>query len=62
MATLREIFQNIADAIRSKGVSGTFTPNEMAQKIGEIQTGGGSEGGGEGSGGGEDHGYLTFTA
>ena len=35
----------------------------MAQKIGEIQTGGGSEGGGEGSGGGgEDHGYLTFTA
>lgn len=54
MATLRNVFRDIANAIRAKGVSGSFKPIEMAQKIGEIQTGE--------SGGGEDYGYLTFTA
>ena len=52
MATLRQTFSDIASAIRAKGVSGTMKPIEMATKIGEIQTGGGSE----------DYGYLTFTA
>ena len=51
MATLRQTFSDIADAIRAKGVSGSFKPIDMASKIGEIQTGGG-----------EDYGYLTFTA
>ena len=51
MATLRQTFSDIASAIRAKGVSGSFKPIEMASKIGEIQTGGGS-----------DYGYLTFTA
>ena len=51
MATLRQTFSDIASAIRAKGVSGTMKPIEMASKIGEIQTGGGS-----------DYGYLTFTA
>lgn len=51
MATLRQTFSDIANAIRAKGVSGSFKPIEMASKIGEIQTSGG-----------EDHGYLTFTA
>ena len=52
MATLRQTFSEIADAIRAKGVSGqTMKPIEMASKIGEIQTGGGI-----------DYGYLTFTA
>ena len=50
MATLRQTFSDIASAIRAKGVSGTMKPIEMAQKIGEIQTGG------------IDYGYLTFTA
>ena len=40
MATLRQTFKDIADAIREKGVSGSFKPTEMASKIGEIQTGG----------------------
>ena len=52
MATLRQVFHDIAEAIRAKGVSGSFKPTDMASKIGEIQTGGGSE----------DYGYLTFTA
>ena len=52
MATLRQTFSDIASAIRAKGVSGTMKPIEMASKIGQIQTGGGSE----------DYGYLTFTA
>ena len=52
MATLRQTFSDIASAIRAKGVSGTMKPIEMASKIGEIQTGGGSQ----------DYGYLTFTA
>ena len=52
MATLRQTFSDIADAIRAKGVSGTMKPIEMASKIGEIKTGGG----------GQDYGYLTFTA
>ena len=51
MATLRQTFSDIASAIRSKGVSGTMKPIEMATKIGEIQTGGGI-----------DYCYLTFTA
>ena len=51
MATLRQTFSDIASAIRAKGVSGTMKPIEMASKIGEIQTGGGS-----------DYGYLTFKA
>lgn len=37
--TLRETFKSIADAIRAKGVSGTFKPIEMASKIGDIQSG-----------------------
>ena len=53
MATLRQTFSDIASAIRAKGVSGTMKPIEMADKIGEIKTGGG---------GGSDYGYLTFTA
>lgn len=40
MATLRETFGNIADAIRAKGVSGTMTPLEMPDKISSIQSGG----------------------
>ena len=51
MTTLRQTFADIADAIRAKGVSGTFKPIDMARKIGEIQ-----------AGGSEDYGYLTFTA
>ena len=43
MATLIETFSDIADAIRAKGVSGTFKPIEMASKISEIQTGGSVE-------------------
>ena len=51
MATLRQTFSDIAEAIRAKGVTGTFKPIDMASKIGEIQTGGS-----------QDYGYLTFTA
>ena len=40
MATLRQVFHDIAEAIRSKGIIGTFKPIDMASKIGEIQTGG----------------------
>ena len=50
--TLSSIFKGIADAIRDKGIEGTMKPIDMASKISEIQTGGGSE----------DYGYLTFTA
>ena len=49
MATLRQTFKDIADAIRSKGIIGTFKPIDMAQKIGEIRSLDG-------------YGYLTFTA
>ena len=50
MATsLRQVFHDIADAIRSKGITGLFKPIEMAQKIGEIRSLDG-------------YGYLTFTA
>ena len=49
MATLRQVFHDIAEAIRSKGITGTFKPIDMAQKILEIKTG-------------ENYGYLTFTA
>lgn len=41
MATLRQTFKNIADAIRSKGISGTMTPLEMPTKIASIPSGGG---------------------
>ena len=34
MATLRQTFKDIADAIREKGVIGSFKPTEMANKIG----------------------------
>ena len=43
MVTLRNVFHDIAEAIRAKGVSGTFKPIDMASKIGEIQTGGSVE-------------------
>ena len=49
MATLRPVFHDIADAIRSKGISGTFKPIDMASKIGEVRSLDG-------------YGYLTFTA
>ena len=49
MATLRNVFHDIAEAIRSKGVTGSFKPTEMANKIGEIRSLDG-------------YGYLTFTA
>ena len=49
MATLRQTFHDIAEAIRSKGISGTFKPIDMASKIGEIRSLDG-------------YGYLTFTA
>lgn len=39
MATLRETFKDIADAIRDKGIEGTMKPIEMASKIEAIQTG-----------------------
>ena len=40
MATLRQVFHDIAEAIRAKGITGTFKPIDMASKIGEIQSGG----------------------
>ena len=40
MVTLRQTFSDIASAIRSKGITGTMKPIEMASKIGEIQSGG----------------------
>lgn len=49
MATLRQVFHDIAEAIRSKGISGTFKPIDMASRIGEIRSLDG-------------YGYLTFTA
>ena len=49
MATLRQTFSDIAEAIRANGVKGTFKPIEMAQKIRDIANG-------------IDYGYLTFTA
>ena len=52
MANLRQVFHDIAESIRAKGVSGTMKPIEMAQKIGEIKTGGISA----------EYEYLTFTA
>ena len=39
---LTETFQDIADAIRDKGVVGTMTPLEMPDKIASITSGGGS--------------------
>ena len=49
MATLRQVCSDIADAIRSKGITGTIKPIDMAQKISEIRSLDG-------------YGYLTFTA
>ena len=43
MATLRQTFSNIADAIRAKGISGTMTPLEMPSKIADIPSGGGTK-------------------
>lgn len=37
MATLRETFKDIADAIREKGVVGTMTPSQMPSKIDSIE-------------------------
>ena len=34
MVTLRNVFHDIAESIRAKGVSGTMKPIEMASKIG----------------------------
>ena len=34
--TLTEVFGDIADAIRAKGVSGTMTPAQMPTKVGTI--------------------------
>ena len=34
--TLTDVFSDIADAIRAKGVSGTMTPLQMADKIATI--------------------------
>lgn len=42
MATLRETFSDIADAIRAKGVTGTMTPTQMPSKIASIPSGGGT--------------------
>lgn len=42
MATLREVFSSIANAIRSKtGKTATIKPVDMATEIESIQTGGG---------------------
>ena len=49
MVTLRQVFSDIAEAIRANGVKGTFKPIEMAQKIQDIANG-------------VNYGYLTFTA
>lgn len=49
MATLRQTFKDIADAIRSKGISGLFKPIDMASKISQIRSL-------------DEYGYLTFTA
>ena len=32
-------YSDIADAIRAKGISGTFKPDEMASAVGQIRTG-----------------------
>lgn len=37
--TIREAFQDIADAIRAKGVTGTMSPLQMPTKIGTISGG-----------------------
>ena len=50
MATsLRQVFHDIAEAIRSKGIQGLFKPIDMASRISEIRSLDG-------------YGYLTFTA
>ena len=36
MATLRQVFHDIAESIRSKGVSGTFKPIDMAALVEQI--------------------------
>ena len=37
MANLRQVFHDIAESIRSKGITGTMKPIEMADRIGEIK-------------------------
>ena len=41
--TLIDALKDIADAIRTKGVTGTMSALEMPQKIASIPTGGGSK-------------------
>lgn len=36
MATLRQVFSDIAEAIRSKGITGTFKPIDMAALVEQI--------------------------
>ena len=43
MATLRETFSDIADAIRAKGATGTMTPLEMSSKIENLPVGSGGD-------------------
>lgn len=38
-ATLPAVFTDIANAIRACGITGTMTANQMAGKIGDIETG-----------------------
>lgn len=38
MATLRQTFSDIADAIRAKGVSGSFKPIDMPALVEQIQS------------------------
>ena len=41
--TLTNIFSDIADAVRAKGVTGQMTPLQMPAKITSIPSGGGSD-------------------
>ena len=39
--TLTDVFSDIADAIRAKGLTGQMKPTEMSTKIADIPSGGG---------------------
>lgn len=41
--TLTDVFSDIADAIRAKGLTGQMKPTEMSTKIADIPSGGGSK-------------------
>lgn len=41
--TLTDVFSDIADAVRAKGVTGQMTPLQMPSKIESIPSGGGSK-------------------